>query len=125
MSSMPPLNDAPERPTPAGLPSVVLIVVYVVFLLGTAAVGAGVLMANVMSCDSGGDNCANGVVIATLTWAAISFLLPLVALIWGLLSSRSTSGGRRSRVIALVAIVILPIIGLAANLAILFNPAFH
>lgn len=108
-----------------GLPSAVLVVVYAVVLVATIAVGAGVLLANAMACDSGGDNCANGVVIATLTWAAISFVLPVVALVWGLLSSRATASGRVRRVVALILIIVLPVIGLAANLLILFNPAFH
>jgi hypothetical protein len=111
--------------TPGGLPNVVLGVVYGVMLAGTLVVAGGVMIANAMACDSGGDNCANGVIIATLTWLFISFVLPVAALVWGLVSSRLTRTGRRNRVFALISIIILPVVGLAANLVILFNPAFH
>jgi hypothetical protein len=111
--------------SPRGLPNAVIAVVYGVVLLGSLVVAGGVLIANAMSCDSGGDQCATGMVTATLTWAAITFLLPIGALVWGLVSSRETRAGRRNRVIALILILALPIIGLAANLAILFQPAFH
>lgn len=117
------VESPPERE--GGLPSVVLIVAYVVMLVGTVVLGAGVLMANVMACDSGGDNCATGVGIATVTWGVISFVLPVVALVWGLVSSRATRRGRISRIIALVLIIVLPVLGLAANLTILFLPVFH
>lgn len=108
-----------------GLPSAVLVVVYVVVLVATVAVGVGVLLANAMACASGGDNCANRVVIATLTWAGISFVLPVVALVWGLLSSRATRSGRVRRLVALLLLIALPVIGLAANLLILFNPVLQ
>lgn len=110
---------------PRGLSNAPIIVTYCVVLAGTLVVAGGVLIGNAMACDSGGDNCANGMIIATLTWLFISFVLPVAALVWGLVSSRSTRAGRRNRVLALIAIVILPVIGLAANLVILFNPAFH
>lgn len=109
-----------ETERPGGLPGAVLATTYVVVLLVTLVVGAGVLMANVMSCDSGGDDCADRVMIATLTWAAISFLIPIAALVWGLASSRKTSTGRRNRWVALALIILLPVIGFAVNLAILF-----
>ena len=112
-------NEETERP--GGLPGAALTITYVVVLLVTLVVGAGVLMANVMTCDSGADGCADRVMIATLAWAAISFLLPIAALVWGLASSRVTSGGRRDRWLALVLILVLPFIGLAVNLTILFR----
>lgn len=108
-----------------GLPNSALAVVYAVVMVGTVVVATGVMIGNAMACDSGGDNCANGVVIATLTWGFISFVLPVAALIWGLVSKRSTRTGRRNRVLALIAIIILPVIGVVADLVILFNPAFH
>ena len=108
-----------------GLPGAVIGVVYAVVLVGSLVVGGGVLMANVMSCDSGGEQCATGMMTATLTWAVITFLLPIGALVWGLVSSRDTRTGRRNRIFALILILVLPIIGLAANLTILFQPVFH
>lgn len=111
--------------TPRGLTNAPIIVTYCIVLAGTLVVAGGVMIGNAMACDSGGDNCANGMIIATLTWLFISFVLPVAALVWGLVSSRSTRTGRRNRVFALIAIIILPVIGLAANLVILFNPAFH
>lgn len=104
---------------PGGLPPGVLVAAYVIVLVGTLLLGAGVLMANVMSCDAGGDNCANNVLLATIAWAVISFALPLVALLWGLTGSQETSSGRRRRVIALVLIIVLPALGLAVNLGVL------
>lgn len=108
-----------------GLPGAVLGVVYAVVLVGSLVVAGGVMIANAMACDSGGEQCATGVVTATLTWAVITFLLPVGALVWGLVSSRDTRTGRRNRIFALILIIVLPIIGLAANLAILFQPVFH
>ncbi len=122
-TAMPPLDERAEPE--GGLPGVFLVVTYVIVLAGTLLLGAGVLIANAMSCDSGGDNCANGMIIATLTWGFISFILPIAALVWGLVSSRATRAGRRNRIIALICLILLPIIGLAANLLILFQPVFH
>lgn len=119
----PPLDERAE-PT-GGLPGAALVVTYVVILAGTLILGMGVLLANAMSCDSGGENCANGVMIATLVWGVISFVLPVIALVWGLASSRATRRGRRNRIIALVCLILLPVIGLAANLVILFAPIFR
>ncbi len=115
------MSDEPA----GGLPNAALGIVYGVVMAGTLVVAGGVMIGNAMACDSGGDNCANGMILATLTWGFISFVLPIAALTWGLVSSRSTRTGRRNRVLALIAIIILPMIGLVADFAILFNPAFH
>ncbi len=97
-----------------------LIVATVVMLVLVVLIGGGVLMANVMACDSGAEGCAERATTATLVWAALSFLGPIAAMIWGLIAKRTTSGGRISRIIALVLIILLPVIALALNLVILF-----
>lgn len=115
------MSDEASQARPGGLPNTVLIVVCVVVLFVVTVVGIGVLMANVMSCDSGSEGCADRAMMATAVWAAISYLGPLGAMAWGLVAKRTTSAGRLSRVIALVLIVLLPVVGLAVNLTILFG----
>ena len=110
---------------PGGLPGPFLGVAYGVCLLGSLFLAMGVLLMNAMACDSGGDKCATAVVTASLVWAFITFVLPVAALVWGLLSSRYTRAGRRNRVIVLVLLIVLPFLGITANLLILVQPAFH
>ncbi|MHB1164453.1 MAG: hypothetical protein ACYC3K_04340 [Candidatus Nanopelagicales bacterium] len=115
------MSDGAAQSRPRGLPNTVLIVVCVIVLLAVTVAGVGVLMANVMSCDSGSDGCADRAMVATGVWAAISYLGPLGALAWGLVAKRTTQAGRLSRVVALLLIVLLPVVGLAVNLTILFG----
>lgn len=106
---------------PRGLPPVVLVIAAVVAVAVSIVIGAGVLMANAMSCDSGGEGCADRVVLATVVWGVLAFIGPLAAMTWGLLSPRGTRGGRTMRVIALLVIIALPFVSIAVNLALIFS----
>jgi hypothetical protein len=104
-----------------GLPRWVLVVAYVIVLVASVLVGTGVLMANVMTCASGAEGCSDRALLATGVWGVVTYVLPLAAFVWGLIASADTAGGRRSRIIALILIVALPILGIAINLLVLFG----
>ncbi len=103
------------------LPRSVLVIAYVLVLIATLIAGVGVLMANVMTCASGTEGCSDRALLATGVWGVITYLLPAAALVWGLIASADTPGGRRSRIIALILIIVLPILGIAINLLVLFG----
>jgi hypothetical protein len=113
------MTDEPRRRE--ALPRSVLVIAYVLVLLASLVVGTGVLMANVMTCASGTEGCSDRALLATGVWGVITYLLPAAAFVWGLIASADTPGGRRSRIIALILIIVLPILGIGINLLVLFG----
>lgn len=102
-----------------GLPNAALVAAAVVVMAVSALIAVFILSANVMACDSGSEGCADRALLATLIWAAMAFGGPIAAMVWGLLASRTTRGGRTRRIVALVLIIAAPIAAIGINLAII------
>lgn len=111
-----------DPPRGQALPRTVLVIAYVLVLLATLIAGVGVLMANVMACDAGGEGCVDRAMWATGVWGVVTYGVPLAALVWGLVSRATTRAGRRNRILALIVMIAGPVLAFGINLLILFPP---